>query len=401
MKTQTITNKAIWLIISHEPTQSFNDLIEPNLDIFSNFRLMYSTNNIVSDFGHISLDKIEQECISLNKFFYGSGLLFFSQDIYELNRQGKIATIKIDYSLSLDSNIMERFRIYENGGKVEPKEKFDDLIQFIKKYQFSFDYGFFCLENLQVIKQHNERPFNTLRAIIRCDPLNTIPLDRETAGKIAITKMYSSDNERIHPHFWIRRKIIYLLLLKAIQVNWKTKGQVDSNLRVMIKFCFDKVSKYAEKEIYLTWKLFKYGKSLRFFDGVSQWSTRILSKIKGMSWDYLLIEYQATLAYHPSLGNDFFIPFFASFDARFIELFEACPIRCLLFDDTNGKAYTLFMDHLEFWEDIKKAIKGDYKLIEKFTDQQEILKRSNSQLDINTLDFEILKLEESIKNNAI
>ena len=68
------------LIILHDNNLSFKDLIEPNLEIFSQFRLMYSTDNTVSNFGYTSLDKIEEECNSLKKFFYGKGLLFYSKD---------------------------------------------------------------------------------------------------------------------------------------------------------------------------------------------------------------------------------------------------------------------------------------------------------------------------------
>ena len=143
--------------------------------------------------------------------------------IYQLHQKHQTAYILLDYSLSFDSNVAEKFRVYENGGKVEPKDKFENLLKFIKEYQFNFDYGFFCLENLEFIKQHNERPFNSLRAIIRYDPLNLSPYDREEAGKLAIQKMYNRSNNDINPHFWTRIKLIYSVLLKGISINWKKK----------------------------------------------------------------------------------------------------------------------------------------------------------------------------------
>ncbi|MBH8551523.1 hypothetical protein I8751_03845 [Nostocaceae cyanobacterium CENA357] len=386
------------LILSHHKHLSFNDLIEPNLTVFSELRLMYSTNNIVSDFGYTSLHEIETVCSSLKKFFEGSGLLFFSEDLYKKKEDNHIP---LDYSLSLDSNVAEKFRIYENGGKVEPKDKFENLVWFIKKYQFTFDYGFFLLENFEFIEQNNERPFNTLRALKRCNPLNTYPIDREEAGKLAIQTMYNLYNlsgHEVNSYFWQRRKILYLILLGAIQINWETNGDVLLSLKRIVNFCLRKLGKFANKEIYFAWKLFKYGNSLRFFDFVSQPSNKTLSRAKGMSWDLLAIEYQSSLAYNLSKDHNFFVPFFASFDNRFIELTRACPIRCMLFDDIAQRAYTLFDDELEFVLDLNDAIRTDNELLCKFTDPQERIRRSNLQLDNRQLNIQIANLEEAINN---
>lgn len=245
VNTESEIIKANKLIITHDKHLSFNDLIEPNLEIFSKFRLIYSTNNTNSGFGYTSLDKIEQECSCLKKFFYGSGLLFFSQDIYQLHHQQETVFVPVDYSLSIDSNVAEQFRVYEKGGKVQPKDKFDNLIEFIKRYQFNFDYGFFCLENLNHIKQKNERPFNTLRAIIICNPLNDHPIDREEAGKLAINKMYNPLAWEIDSYFRLRRKMIYLIFLKAIKLNWNNKEEVNLKLKTIIEFSLKQIGRFA------------------------------------------------------------------------------------------------------------------------------------------------------------
>ena len=390
--------KANRLIISHDKNLSFNDLIEPNLTVFSNFRLMYSTNNTVSDFGYTSLDKIETQCSSLQKFFYGNGLLFFSKDIYQSQQRQKVVKIPLDYSLSFDSNVAEKFRIYENGGKLQPKDKFklENLLKFIKKYQFNFDYGFFCLENLEFIEQKNERPFDTLRAIIRCNPLNNSLLDIEQAGKLAISEMYNHFGIEVNSVFWQRRKLIYSMLLKAILINWQSSGEANFKLKEIIEFSLEKLGRFAKKEIYLSWKLFKNGDSLRFFHPINQPTKKILSKAKGMSWDFLSIEYQSTLAYSLSQKGKFFVPFFASFDERFVEFREACPIQCMLFDDLNHEPHTYFDDELEFNQDISDAVESNFDLYNKLTNQTEILRRKNLLLNSNKLDCLISSLEKEV-----
>lgn len=389
------------LLLLHDKNLSFNHLIEPNLEIFSKFRLMYSSNNTISNFGYRSLDKIEEQCSSLKKFFYGKGLLFFSKEIWKLHQKQQTVYISLDYSLSFDSNVAEKFRVHENGGKVEPKDKFENLLKFIKEYQFNFDYGFFCLENLESIKLNNERLFNTLRAIIRCNPLNSSYLDREEAGKLAIQKMYNPFNDEINRYFWRRRKLIYAVILKAILINWDKRKDVNYKLKEIITFSLEKLGKFAKKELYLAWKLFKYGNTLRFFDPVKQPSKKILSKTKGMSWDFLSIEYQSSLGYNLSRNGTFFVPFFATFDNRFVEFREACPIKCMLIDDYSQVAHIYFEDELEFNQDISNAIESNDNLCHKLSDQGKILSRTSWQLDSKNLDRLISMLEEKINQITV
>ena len=99
METNPFIFEAARLIISHDRHSSFRDLIEPNLSIFSNFRLMYSSNNTVTNFGYLSLDEIESKCSSIKKFFYGSELLFFSKNINYVIGNSVTSALPFDRSL--------------------------------------------------------------------------------------------------------------------------------------------------------------------------------------------------------------------------------------------------------------------------------------------------------------
>ena len=76
-------NHLIHAIVLHPPEDSFSSLIEENTTLFQGFNIAYSTNSLESNFSGISLASIEQKCTSLKKFFYGSGLLFYSDIIYQ------------------------------------------------------------------------------------------------------------------------------------------------------------------------------------------------------------------------------------------------------------------------------------------------------------------------------
>ena len=71
------------VISMHDPRHSFSSLVEENQSLFREFKVTYSSNNIETNFLNYSLSKIEKKCTTLKKFFYGSGLLFYSDDIYK------------------------------------------------------------------------------------------------------------------------------------------------------------------------------------------------------------------------------------------------------------------------------------------------------------------------------
>ena len=401
---------AINAILMHAPSDSFKNLIENNIELFKQFRLVYSTDNIDAEFSHSSLKSIEDDCPILKKYFYGSGLLFYSDEHYNNTKlKGKIE-IPLDYSLSLDSNAAERFRIWENGGSLDKEQdRFEGLVRFIKEGKhkgFNFDYSFFIIENLiDSMKPDNHRPFNTIRALKRFDHLvynkksfNILNPEftetREQAGKRAIEALYAFQSSKEIQGFLNRRKGLYLILLKAVLLRSQKELGLNERLRALIEFSLDALGAFAKTEIYFAWKLLKYGKNLRFFDPISQISTKSLHKLRGMSWDLFAIRYQETLASKSNIG-DFYVPFFASFDNRFVELAKACPIRALIIDDLDKRVITIHLDELEFMKDIEQSITT--QLNNRLQDPEEKIKRLSSKPLVESLDRKVTELEAELE----
>ncbi|MFC0336381.1 hypothetical protein SAMN05421848_1037 [Kushneria avicenniae] len=358
-------------VIMHKTSDSFKNLIENNKNLFCGFRIIYSTDALEEKFSHSSLKKIEQHCPTLKKYFYGTGLLFYSEKLYEeIKAKGRIE-ISLDYSLSFDSNVAEKFRIWERGGSLDKDEKrFEGLVRFIKEGEgqgFNFDYSFFIIENLiDSMKLENHRPFNTIRALKRFDYLEyekeffdvrnpRFYESKECSGQRAIRTLHAFHSSSEVKGFLNRRMALYLILLKAIILKEQKNLCLSKKIELLIEFSLDALGAFAKTEIYFAWKLLKHGKSFRFFDPVAQLGKKSLQKIKGMSWDLFAIRYQETLASKSNVG-DFYVPFFASFDSRFVELAKACPIRAVIIDDIGKRVITIYLDECEFMVDLSKAI---------------------------------------------
>ncbi|WP_165727846.1 hypothetical protein [Pseudoalteromonas sp. 31A1] len=393
-------------IVSHDPEHSFTELIDDKRALFKGFKMIYSTNHLDGNFAKSSLKSIEDECPVLKKYFYGNGLLFFSDELYDKTWIHGEIKIPLDYSLSLDSNAAERFRAWEDGKDLDKSiHDFEKLVRFIKDGEgngFNFDYSFFLIENyFDSMKENNHRPFNTIRALKRFDHLNydmnnfdvTKPIfyeDRAVAGQRAIETLHAFHSSPEILKFQERRMLLYIVLLKAVILRQNIKTTLAEKISELVLFCLNDLGKFPKTELYFAWKLLKYGKQLRFFDPVSQISKKTLKKIKGMSWDIFALRYQETLASKGDFG-EFFIPFFASFDNRFVELAQACPIRAVLLDEKGKNVITIQLDELEFQTELNTSIEPEvHKML---LDTELKLKRMNTNLSNDTLVELALSLE--------
>jgi len=353
-------------IVHHSPASSFKELIDGSGALLDGFRLVYASDNLESEFNGVSLANIEADCPSLARFFAGTGLLFHSTGIHEeMVRSGQVQ-LPIDYSVGFDTQVAEAFRLYESGKSISDWDRFCNLIQYVTRHKFNFDYSFYIIEDLINAADHsNTRPFNTVRALKRFDFVDSVSLlenpkhpifteSREDAGRRACDTLASFLSSNEIKRSLVRRKTLLTVLVKATCLFWKSPTEVLSNLSTLINFSLDHLGRFAKLELYFAWKLLKHGEGLRFFSPVCQPSEGALSKLSGMSWDLYSIRHQETMASYSRKGA-FFVPFFATLDRRLKELRDACPIRCLLIDDRDQRLNTIFADELEFFTDINAA----------------------------------------------
>lgn len=383
------------LIVHYPLAGSFMGLIEASGSLFDGFRLVYATDNLESEFNGVLLADIEADCPSLARFFSGTGLLFHSTQIYrEMLRSGAVQ-LPIDHSVGFDTQVAEAFRLYEAGKTISDWDRFSNLIQYVTRHNFNFDYSFYIIEDLiNAADPKNTRPFNTVRALKRFDFINSASLledpihpifteSRENAGRRAcdtLATFLSSDEIK---RSLVRRKTLFTILVKAICLFWKSRTEVLRNLSTLINFSLNHLGRFAKLELYFAWKLLKYGEDLRFFAPVCQPSEGALSKLSGMSWDLYSIRHQETMASYSRKGA-FFVPFFATLDRRLKELRDACPIRCLVIDDHDQRVNTIFADELEFFTDINAA--SDIATVARLRNPRAKMERLSRQVAVSDIE---------------
>ncbi|WP_292557879.1 hypothetical protein [Methylobacter sp.] len=400
------------IILRHPMSSTFAELIERSRNDFKGFRLLYSTDNLDSNFGGVLLSSIEDICPAISRYFGASGLLFYDDEIYEEVQNIGAISFPLDYSVSFDTQVAEAFRCYEDGKNISEWEWFYQLIKLVKgkESKFNFDYTFYMVEDLLHTFDHtNLRPFNTVRALKRFDHFDVdsflenpkIPRfndDRTTAGRRAADAISSFQSSEDIRRSLDRRKGLKLILMKAMKLRWEDKKGHLANLDKLVEFSVEHLGRFAKMELYFGWKLLKYGDRYRFFGQLMQKSENAIQKLNGMSWDLYSLRHQETMSIKSKYGR-FYVPFIATFDRRFKELMKACPIRCVLIDDRDKRINTIFVDEYEFFQDVNIALNSSTQ--SRLSDPEEKIKRLKNNVSSYELDGKLDILESECRDIVI
>lgn len=362
---------AISRIVLASPTSSFADIIESDRESFRGLEVVYSTNSTTSEVLGGSFKSIEEKCPILKNYFYGSAVLFYTDVIYERTLSEGTINIPLEYSFVLDSNAAERFRIFENGGNLgADEESFDSLLRFLyggDEGGLRMNFGFFMLENLENARNlSNMRPFNTIRAIKRCRSLvysdgrvdirnPKFTEGREEVGREAARTIYEYQSDAKIAELAFSRLVVYASLLKLAEMSMGDKRRRRDKLRDFIEFITDSLGKFAKLEAYIAWKFLKHGEDLRFFSPIMNPRPNMISKLKGMSWDIYSMRFLETMGSESRMA-DFYLPFFATYDNRFRELFDFCPVQAVVIDREIGQMTTVFLDEMDFQSDVRASL---------------------------------------------
>jgi hypothetical protein len=90
---------------------SFRELIESDRKGFQGLKMAYATKAFETTILDVPIGEIEAQCSLVKSLFDGTGLLFYTDEIYEASLAGK-ANFHIDFSISLDKNVAEAIRLF-------------------------------------------------------------------------------------------------------------------------------------------------------------------------------------------------------------------------------------------------------------------------------------------------
>lgn len=93
--------------------------------------------------------------------------------------------------------------------------------------------------------------------------------------------------------------------------------------------------------------------------------------------------------------SDFYIPLIVTFDKRFKSLIKAFPLRCLLIDDRDGRLNLIFLDEMEFFNEINSVV--NLTLRDELANPKAKVERLSKPFDEQALDDALFSLENECR----
>ncbi len=353
-------------IATMSPSASFASIIDAKREAFHGMHVAYATHSHDSYVQQVRMDQIETECALVCRLFDGSGLLFYSDEIYRDMRHGP-ARIMLDFSIGLDKNVCDNIRRYVEGKAIDRPDDLRTLLQMVRGRQdqdFNYDFFAYLVEEYEhVFVPNNDRPGKTMFALKVLDHIDEVAISRFPLSPLTSSihdKAWREAQEALSwfiangslSAFQLDQRAIYAVLLKGLQIRWK-EVPINQTLGELARFSLQTLGKLAKREIYFAWKMIGGdGTVYPFFQPAFAHSEKSLKKLKGISWDLTMLRWAETMsgmrrAVRGEM-SDFFIPFVASHDRRFREMVNACPLKAIIVDHRTKNMNVVYRDELAY-----------------------------------------------------
>lgn len=388
-----------------EVNEDILGLVARERDVFSGFRIIYSTDAIDPSRGAGMLfSDIEKLFPLIRKQFYGEGVVFISDRIVDaiaIRQQYAVSCARL---VTLDSNVVEECRRLVEGKNPSDLKKIRMLIKAMNSGMFVFDYSLFMLENLtNALMPDNDRPRRSIAAMKMMEEVNVIgsksesdeiqfKMDRRYALELADEVIASyTTNDSLMRTIYIDQRANCAVLMKAALLNYNKRLSLHEKLQSIVEFSHSCVGKVLRLPIFIAWKLFSGQDKHPFLAPILSRGKNTAQKIKGMSWDISLLNIQRIQLANP-IGAEFNLPFLCSFDRRFVNFASFCKIRACVIDPSTKRVHNILLEENEFNEALS-AIHSE--ISEHFTIRQ-VAKRTSTNLNIETIETLISELENEI-----
>lgn len=276
--------------------------------------------------------------------------------------QGRLAggrsSVLLDYSIGFDSNFAEKLRALVSNENIQQVDR-DRVIAVLKlkaaNPRVQFDIQPFLNENTRFAREeaNNDRPWNTLVVFRMLDHLDWDAF-RNDPSQLKFDAPADQLRERLKPEARDYLASLYAApqvlkaeatalgtqaLLLRFATLWHTSRKPNrlDILRQLVDFGLFEMGALPLSELTLIWSGLDTKQVARFFGPILTPSKDFQNKVSGMAWDLTHLRHLQNVARQTVLGS-FFIPYFASLDARWRELLGLNPIRIMLVDDNTGMA---------------------------------------------------------------
>ncbi|QXM06956.1 hypothetical protein [Crassaminicella indica] len=298
------------------------------------------TNILLND----KLQKIlNREATYFEPYFQSSNFYFLSKSVFEEMKNAGLGsyTFTIDHSVSFDSNFTRYINDFLNdSSKVTTDYRFYNTIDILLKEDINYDYYFYLLENYENVYLAKGKDKKTREDDIGKFYKNLVNLELfksidkniyKSTGKIEFTisesEAYIFADEIINGFYnshrgkevlestIVQKKILMVMIIGMLIVGMKSKKSAKNKMPDFIKYCYDEIGIFYERESRIAFDYFENKGHYQIFKYIQRGKShpQLKKEISNIAWDF-----QATRVMERFIiDNDkaeFSIPVFLTFD---------------------------------------------------------------------------------------
>ena len=137
----------------------------------------------------------------------------------------------------------------------------------------------------------------------------------------------------------------YSLVLEMAMIHfYYPKLTAAQKMLKFIEFMDQELATICVRESIVAFCFFKKGTDLTFFGTIQKNSPDILQEIRNKAWDFWHIRHIESLAKNPFKEARYFFPSLLTFDRRFIEIIDLCPLKAHVHIEITNESMCFYDD---------------------------------------------------------
>jgi len=388
------TSKEFYLIngiFGSDPYQGFL-IYKDNKEMLKDWMFIgCDPNNINQIKKVIHSKKLFDKCYLLNFFKYN----YIYVIDYRTTLKDKILFF-LDYSLSLDTQMLSYIKRYMFGSKETIPNNFAKVLNYLIINNINVDPFEYLYENFNNFDERHNDIFQTLYAYETFKSLDVTYWKSNylLMSNLSHKEIVENVNKEILmiKYSFAKMKdyrdkcynLTYICLLKMIIIELKyRKKKWEYKLDLFLCYLNNEVGLMVHREIIIAKEYFLKGHNLGFFKKITSNIKEPIKVIKNMAWDLFHIRNIERNQIAFNQNNAYFVPCFLTYDKNLAEIARLCSIKKIAINTVKGNVITCY------WE--MEEIRRNENFNKWFTDIAFQKRQVNSDLE-----NEILKLEDEL-----
>ncbi|RFP09967.1 hypothetical protein D0T23_23505 [Duganella sp. BJB475] len=299
-------------------------------------------------------------------YFSRSTLYFMDDHIFAQMTTGQEAQFKIDYTLTLDTNMVTYVDALIQGRSLEKVPEAEHLLTSILYDNLNFDSVFYMVENLKTVRKRlSMNPSSAIqfwKSLNRDFRKNMVSfqlfrsIDCAAFKATGVIKSMMSYCEAVHTavqysydfyarelgsnliQSWeLRQKVLLLHLIAILRIQIASAKSPKNKMKEYFKFVHEVTGAYADREAIIAHKFFCDRKSISMLEQIKKGTkkTGLLRKLDNIAWDMSAPRFLEKIILSGGDGR-YIIPMFLTLDANLRQMLKAYPVKGVLFNRKTG-----------------------------------------------------------------